>query len=416
MTERPRRGWREPIEGGVHRAHRVACPSTTDHKPRRRCSCPYEVRVPGGTGTARTLTVPGSLEDARRERARRVAAGRQVVRVAVTESTVHELAADYFRACTPSWQPSTTELANGLYKGWVSPMFGTETAATVTRTAVDAWMRSTKAAKAPRRADQALALLRRILGHAVEGGLLEVNAALGVKPPRQAQPKHDTFTPPQAGALLAACTKDRERVLVLLGLDGGLRIGEIRGLRWTDIDFEARRIRVERAVWQGKGAERHVKAPKSDRRRRVSITPRLSAALSALYAADVVERGGDAASWILPGRGGQPLARKSGYQALQRIADRAGLKGVDEKTLSGTHRMRRTSASLALRAGVALPTVSAQLGHASTRITAPAYAHVLDDAQLDAYAAALDSMTVGEQVGDERSPRKNRSTKLHKPK
>jgi integrase len=131
----------------------------------------------------------------------------------------------------------------------------------------------------------------------------------------------------------------------------------------------------------------------------------------ALYAEQVVQFGGDASGWILPGRGGQSLARTSGHQALHRIAERGGIKDAQGKTLTGTHRARRTSASLALRAGVPLPTVSGQLGHASTRITAQAYAHVLDDLQLDAYAAALDDTKVGEQVGGSKQSVRKRSTK-----
>jgi hypothetical protein len=230
VTPTPRRGWREPIESGIYRVHRVGCPSSADEKPGRRCGCPYSVRVPGGVGTSRTLKVPGTREDARRERAKRIGADRQVVIVPMGESIVHELALDYFAANAPSWQASTTELADGLYKSWVMPKWGETVASTITKADVITWMASGRALKAPRRADQALSLLRRILGHAADATppRLAQNVAVGVKPPRAGQPKHATFTPAQAESLLAACSQPRDHVLVLLGLDGGLRIGEIR--------------------------------------------------------------------------------------------------------------------------------------------------------------------------------------------
>jgi integrase len=77
--------------------------------------------------------------------------------------------------------------------------------------------------------------------------------------------------------------------------------------------------------------------------------------------------------------------------------------------------MRRTSASLALHSGASLPVVSAQLGHANVRITAQAYAHVLDDLSLDSYSAALDDTSVREKVRGSEDASKNRSTKRHKP-
>jgi integrase len=333
--------------------------------------------------------------------------------VPIAESTVHELATDYFAAHAPSWQASTVELADGLYKSWVMPKWGETVASTITKADVITWMASGRALKAPRRADQALSLLRRILGHAADAmpPKLAQNVALGVKPPKAKQAAHATFTPAQADALVAACNTARDRVLVLLGLHGGLRIGEARGLRWCDLALDENRIRIDRAVWQGKGQERHVKEPKSERRRRVFVTPALSAALAELRALEAEKPGFAVTDYVLGGRKGQPMARKSGYQALQRIADRAGVKDAAGKVLTGTHRLRRTSASLALHDGVPLPVVSAQLGHANTRITAQAYSHVLEDAQLDAYGAAFGAESVRETVRGKRTPEKAGSTK-----
>ena len=70
MDTTPRRGWRQRLETGIYRRHRLACPSSRDHRTGRRCDCPYEVAAPTGTGRTRWLTVAGSLPDARKARAR----------------------------------------------------------------------------------------------------------------------------------------------------------------------------------------------------------------------------------------------------------------------------------------------------------------------------------------------------------
>jgi integrase len=77
--------------------------------------------------------------------------------------------------------------------------------------------------------------------------------------------------------LTAAETRSAETYLmVLLGGDAGLRLGEIVGLEWPDVDLHGRRLTVQRSDWLG-----HVTAPKSGRYRRVPLTQRLTHALKA---------------------------------------------------------------------------------------------------------------------------------------
>jgi integrase len=61
-------------------------------------------------------------------------------------------------------------------------------------------------------------------------------------------------------------------LMVLLGGDPGLRLGEIVALEWQDVDLAVRRLTVERSSWLG-----HVTAPKRGRSRRVPLTVRLAA-------------------------------------------------------------------------------------------------------------------------------------------
>jgi integrase len=65
-------------------------------------------------------------------------------------------------------------------------------------------------------------------------------------------------------------------VMVLLGGDAGLRLGEIVALEWCDVDLPSRRITVQRSDWLG-----HVTVPKGGRLRQLPMTQRLTAALKA---------------------------------------------------------------------------------------------------------------------------------------
>ena len=66
-------------------------------------------------------------------------------------------------------------------------------------------------------------------------------------------------------------------VLVLLGADAGLRVGEMCALRWRDLDFEARTLNVRQNLSRGVV----VSTPKGSRHREVPMSGRLGKALRA---------------------------------------------------------------------------------------------------------------------------------------
>ena len=77
--------------------------------------------------------------------------------------------------------------------------------------------------------------------------------------------------------LTAARKRDAQAYLmVLLGGDAGLRLGEIIAVEWHDVELSARRLTVQRSEWLG-----HVTVPKGGRSRRLPMTQRLTAALKA---------------------------------------------------------------------------------------------------------------------------------------
>ncbi len=68
---------------------------------------------------------------------------------------------------------------------------------------------------------------------------------------------------PQVYAL-ADAVGGRYRALVLLGVFGSLRWGELAGLRRSDIDFQARTVRVSRQLSERRGGGFAFGPPKSD--------------------------------------------------------------------------------------------------------------------------------------------------------
>src|SRR5829696_686588 len=62
-----------------------------------------------------------------------------------------------------------------------------------------------------------------------------------------------TLSADQANKLLDVTRTERDRfeALYVLALTTGLRIGELLGLKWSDIDLDARRLRVSRQLQRG---------------------------------------------------------------------------------------------------------------------------------------------------------------------
>lgn len=416
MSDAPRRGWRETVEPGIYRSHRLACDSSRDQKPNRRCGCTLQVKVPGVLpGSTRMVAVAGSITQARAERRRLMAEGRPAAPVAPAwTGTLDEFARSYFQAKAPILAASTLKGTNEAYRHKISPVLGTLPITEISRERVEVWLAELAANDSHHAVWKSVTALRSILKVAVEWGAIPANPAAGLRLPK---PKVETDPAPervldeeQLAALFAAMAHNaRLETMFRMAGEAGLRRGELLGLRWPDLDLAARRVTVTRAIWQERGRDgeaptRIVKAPKNGKTRRVAISQTLSARLADWYAESVIERGAAASGYVWPGKENGPMDASSPAQALVRVLDRAGLvtnpkprpKGHRPRGLVTLHGLRHTAASIMLARGVPLIVVSRQLGHSNPNITAQVYAHLVNpEEQMDLASAAFDARISG---------------------
>jgi integrase len=93
-----------------------------------------------------------------------------------------------------------------------------------------------------------LVILRRALDQAVKWGIIARNVAKLVDPPRVKRPEAQSLTVEQAHVFLTAAKGDKLEALYITALSLGLREGEALGLRWKDVDFDERKLRIVQAV------------------------------------------------------------------------------------------------------------------------------------------------------------------------
>lgn len=152
-------------------------------------------------------------------------------------------------------------------------------------------------------------------------------------------------------------------------LFSGVRVGELIALRWTDIDWKNKTIRVSRTDYRGQ--EQPVKTANSQRD--IPISDELKTLLNRNF-----ELGSD---YVFRNTLGTKINYRSLLQAWHRFSDTIGLPPC------GLHVLRHTYATNALRAGVNIKVLSELLGHKSITVTLNIYTDVGADDK--AQAAAL---------------------------
>lgn len=236
------------------------------------------------------------------------------------------------------------------------------------------------------------------LAHAASDGLVSRNVAALVKPPRVPSSEMASLDSAQAGALLDAAVGDRMEAMYAVALTTGMRLGELLGLRWSDVDFDAGTIRVRRTLARIVKGQALYHEPKTTAGARVITLSRVAkAALRGHRQRQLEERlaaiGWEDADLIFPDKIGRPYYAGHFYRDSWET-----VKKTAKLAASVTfHATRHTAASLTLAAGVPVATVSAMLGHANPSITMRLYAHAIPGTQQQA-ADAMDAL-LGARAG-----------------
>ena len=161
----------------------------------------------------------------------------------------------------------------------------------------------------------------------------------------------------------------------------GLRISELLGLVWDDVDFAAGVIHVRAQLSRAhRGAPARRVAPKTPASvRDVPLVAQLARLLSAHRQRSPFARGAD---WVFATARGTPYGHRNvSRRCLGRAAQLAGLNDDGWPPLR-FHDLRHTFAShLIIDLGLDVAQVSRILGHARITITLDIYTHLFEDAR-----------------------------------
>lgn len=220
------------------------------------------------------------------------------------------------------------------------------------------------------------AVLSGALDQAVKWNLIPRNPASGVAPPKLRQEEMTVLDSEQACRFLDAARGDRWECLYVLALSCGVRRGELMGLKWSDINLDARTLRINRQLQRMRdGGGLYFTQPKNASRRTIKLP---ETAINALrshrkrQAGDKLKAG---PSWqenglVFSTIKGTPVdAQNVTARSYKNILKKAGVPHMP------FHGLRHSCATLLLSKGVHPTYVQKLLGHQSIRLTLDLYSH-----------------------------------------
>lgn len=285
--------------------------------------------------------------------------------------TIREHAPTFLANYKPEQKPSEKRTKEWTLEYHLLPFFGDMTIEQLAQTDIDAFARAElKRGMAVKTVNNRLAVLSTMIKY-VTGEKSKLRFKLdGMAAEIAAVSMEDVEK------LLAACGDDRYRAIILLAAEAGLRIGEIRGLQWTDI--KDGQLTVRRAL---DPVTNETIAPKHNLSRTVPLSPRIKAALASLP-----RRG----LWVVTRLDdGRELGYWTIVEAIRGIYDRA--KVVRPAKLM--HCLRHTFGTVMAKR-VPLPVLQKLMGHRDVQTTLR-YVDVSEDDKREAIATVFGTAEPG---------------------
>ena len=225
-------------------------------------------------------------------------------------------------------------------------------------------------------------LLRAMLHKAVYWQLIVANPTECVQPPKARKPKRRSYDDEQTKILLESLellsSEDTKyKVAIILTVFTGVRLGELMGLEWTDVDFKNGIISINRSSQYLSDMGVFTKVPKTESSIREIAIPEFIISLLEEYKLWYEEQKliyGEL--WTNSDRlfvqaDGKPMHPSTISKWFVKYVGQIGLPVIN------FHGLRHTNASLLVAQNIDIAVISARLGHAQISTTLDFYVHPL---------------------------------------
>jgi integrase len=310
--------------------------------------------------------------------------------------TFSALAQSYIRQAIPKLAHSTGKLNSHIIRDYLLPRWGTKSARNIRPLEIQNWLDSL--------VDKGLANATRYKIKSVFGAVFSYGRLYSLVPPDctptapvtcSSEGEEAIFVPPNLAFRLAVGLPLLIRILLIVTALTGLRISEVLGLQWQDLDFTGQRILVKRAWVQGR-----LKVPKTKSSAKpVPLGPVLGEFLKEWQKNSTYT---GATDFVFPSMKLKGTKPPSGSQMvkdyLRPKAIELGIISKSEKRRFGFHSMRHGLATFLVGQRVDPKTVQSILRHARVGLTLDAYSHAMPQSTLDAQNLAAEAMIKGAET------------------
>ncbi len=159
--------------------------------------------------------------------------------------------------------------------------------------------------------------------------------------------------------------------LVIFALATGMRLGEITGLTWENVDFEKNEVNVKEILKKDPNGNFYKDVPKTSKSlRTIPILPQIAGRLQKL------KKFQDRKRLVFTRPDGSPYSDLQLCRLLKRIVTEINRDDIAFPKIT-PHCLRHTFATRALENGISAKVVQEFLGHSSVKMTLDLYTHVM---------------------------------------
>ena len=239
---------------------------------------------------------------------------------------------------------------------------------------------------APATVEAIFKLLHNALETAVDDGLIVRNVANRVRLPKVPKPKIEAFTVDQQRKFEEKAKETYMGDMYIFDLCTGMRLGELLGLKWSDIDFEKDQLHIKRTIFKAKDPDNpedswHLdfgppKTPASQRT--IPLHQTAIKLLADVFEQQEINKATAGAAYedndlVFCTKLGRPQDPINMCRTFYRICDKAGISGFSP------HCLRHTFATRGVDAKVDVRVMQSFLGHANIQETVNTYTHIQTD-------------------------------------
>jgi len=227
-------------------------------------------------------------------------------------------------------------------------------------------------------------VLKKALSKAVKWQYLSRNPCDIVDPPKPEKNDIQTLTVEETQQFIGKAKDSNIYLPILLAVTTGIRLGEVCGLRWMDIDLDNKRLSIRQVMSESRRYGIIIKEPKTRNSKRSITLPKTTVEALRKYKAEVSKLrlqlgiGLKKEHLIFEKVPGDRLTPTRVSSAYNWFIHKNKLERVS------FHALRHTHATHLLEANIHPKIVSERLGHATISITLNTYSHVLPNMQVEA--------------------------------